>query len=759
MRRHLAGRPTRLILILLAMLLGGFVFAIFSTPLGNSLPAVKDSLNTLGRWIATHRRIVALWTLGLFAACCLVWLIVNLSLIERIHGMFDRHFERLRRFYGGLLDWSLDHPGTLVTAFLGVVVLSCGLYLLIGNDFFPSVDAGLIRLHVRCPPGTRIEQTQQRFAEVESAIRQLIPGDQIVAVLDDMGIPNSGINLSLSDGSLISPADGEILLSLTPQHNPTAQYLRQLRHELPRRFPDLAFFFLPSDIVTQVLNFGLAAPVDVQVAGPAKNADKDLALARQMMGELAALPGIVDVHLQQVPETPDLRINVDRTLASQVDVTQKDVASDLLISLSSSNQTAPNFWLNPQNGVNYSIYVQTPQYRLDTLNALENTPVVPAGIVPGPGSTQLLANLAGTAHGSTPTNATHYNISPTYDVLLGVQGTDLGSAATDVNRIVANYQKQLPRGSTIALRGQMESMHASFTGLAYGLIFAVVLVYLLMVVNFQSWLDPLIILMALPGAIAGMLWMLWATQTTISVPALMGAIMSIGVALATVKQAEATIGVAQADVQRLTVLQGFEKVVAPFSGIITARNYDVGALVTPGTTSTVKEIFRLVQSTTLRAFIYVPQVYALEIRPGQEATLSVRNYPDRQFPGTVARMAGELAASSRTMLFEVHFDNPKGELYAGMYGQVRLTLSSEKPALVIPTAALIFDAAGTQVATVHDSHVHLRNVTVGRDLGTELEVLSGLNSTDDVISNPAGQLSEGALVQVMPAQKAVAQAQ
>jgi multidrug efflux pump subunit AcrB len=354
-----------------------------------------------------------------------------------------------------------------------------------------------------------------------------------------MGIPNSGINLSLSDGSVMSPADGEILISLKPNHSPTEEYVRKLRNLLPKRFPGLTFFFAAPDIATQVLNFGLSAPIDIQIDGPLANSEANRAIASQISTEASGLPGVVDARLQQVPVTPDLRVNVDRTLADQVGVTQSDVASDLLVSLSSNNQTAPNFWLNPTNGVNYSIFVQTPQHEIASINDLLNTPVIPtrAGAInpvagANPNTTQVLGNLAGVARGSSATNITHYNISPTFDVLLGVQGADLGSVAKLVNNVVAKYQKQLPRGSTITLRGQIQSMQSSFTGLAYGLVFAVVLVYLLMAINFQSWIDPFIILMALPGAAAGILWMLWATHTTISVPALMGAIMSIGVATA-----------------------------------------------------------------------------------------------------------------------------------------------------------------------------------------------------------------------------------
>ena len=284
--------------------------------------------------------------------------------------------------------------------------------------------------------------------------------------------------------------------------------------------------------MTQVLNFGLAAPIDIQVAGPLANNDANAEIARQIRREVLAIPGIVDVRAQQVPRTPDIRVNVDRTLANQVGVRQQDVASDLLISLSSSNQVAPNFWLSPLNGVNYSVNVQTPQYNMDSINDLENTAVVPTATASTAANTQILSNLAATDRGVSATNITHYNTLPTFDVLLGVQGTDLGSASEAVQRIVDKYKGQLKRGSTIRMRGQVQSMHDSFLGLGLGLIFAVTLVYLIMVINFQSWLDPLIILMALPGALAGILWMLFATGTTISVPALMGAIMSIGVATA-----------------------------------------------------------------------------------------------------------------------------------------------------------------------------------------------------------------------------------
>jgi multidrug efflux pump subunit AcrB/DNA-binding MarR family transcriptional regulator len=530
LRAREAHAGTRRLLVALAGALSAVLLVVAAIGvLLFAAPALRPPIMNARHWCAEHWLLLAQFALAIPAIVALAWLTIQ------FHATFNRGFEHFRRFYGGLLDWALDHRLCVIAAFAILVVVSCGLLLpRVGEDFFPTVDAGQIRLHVRCAPGTRIEETELRFARVEDAIRQTIPPSEIVTVLDNMGIPNSGINLSLSDGSMMSPADGEILISLKEGHHPTADYLRTLRHTLPRQFPDLTFFFAPSDIVTQVLNFGLSAPIDIQIAGPPSgvNQKANAVLARALSRDVASIPGVVDVHLQQVPAAPDIRINVDRTLASQLGVSQKDVAGNLLISLSSSNQTAPNFWLNPANGVNYSIYVQTPQYNMASIDALQSTAIIPTSLPPTPDNTQLLANLSTTSRGTTPINITHYTIAPTFDVLMGVQGTDLGSAASGIESVIARYQKQLPRGSTITLRGQVESMHSSFTGLGLGLIFAVVLVYLLMVINFQSWLDPFIILMALPGALAGILWMLWATSTTISVPTLMGAIMSIGVATA-----------------------------------------------------------------------------------------------------------------------------------------------------------------------------------------------------------------------------------
>jgi multidrug efflux pump subunit AcrB len=525
LRRFVGSIAGRVVILCIAVLFAAGLFSLTNTPLADRFPYVRDFLK--GHWHSLMQL-----SIGLAAAGCLVWLIGRLNLLWRFHHAFNRQFEKLRRGYGGLLAWALEHRGSVIGAFSLLVIGSCALMPIVGRDFFPSVDAGQIRLHVRAPAGTRIEETQRYFGQVEEAIRQIIPPNEVAVILDNMGIPNSSINLSLSDGSMMSPADGEIMISLSENHGPTERYMRTLRKELPRQFPALAFFFAPADIVTQVLNFGLQSPVDIQIQGQQANAEKNEAIAQQILGEVSALPGVVDVRMQQVARTPNIRVNVDRTLASQLGVTQRDVASDLLISLSSSNQTAPNFWLNPTNGINYSIFVQTPQYRVQSINDLSNTPIVPTSLTPTPDNTQLLGNLASTDRAITPTNVTHYDIAPTFDVLMGVQGADLGSAAGRIQSVVDKYTRLLPRGSKITLRGQIQSMQSSFSALLGGLIFAVLLVYLLMVINFQSWIDPLIILMALPGALAGILWMLWATDTTISVPALMGAMMSVGVATA-----------------------------------------------------------------------------------------------------------------------------------------------------------------------------------------------------------------------------------
>jgi multidrug efflux pump subunit AcrB len=446
----------------------------------------------------------------------------------RFSAAFDRGFERFRMSYGGWLAWTLEHRLAFSAAFLCFVAGSVALFPLIGRDFFPTVDAGLIKLHVRAPPGTRIEETERRLARIEDTLREVIPEHEITTLLDNSGVPVSGINLSLSEGALISSADADILVALKADHAPTADYVRKLRRVLEDRYPETTFFFLAPDISTQVLNFGLAAPIDVQVTGAPGNEAQTLQVARNIAKRLKAIPGAVDVRLAQVPAAPQLRIDVDRSMAAQAGLTQRDVANDLLLSLSSSSQVSPSYWLDRKRGVQYLVAVQTPQYRNDSFEALDATPLS-TGL---DGRPQLLSNLAQISRSSGPVNITHYNVARTYDVQANVDGTDLGSVTTAARKVVEELTPKLPRGTAIRILGQADSMDSSFSALSLGLLFASLLVYLLMVVNFQSWLDPFVIMMALPGAVAGIAWILFLTHTTVSVPALMGSIMCVGVATA-----------------------------------------------------------------------------------------------------------------------------------------------------------------------------------------------------------------------------------
>lgn len=453
------------------------------------------------------------------------------GLIGRVHNGFNHVFERLRERYQGALEWALEHRRAVVFGFLGFCLGSFILLPFIGEDFFPAVDAGQFRLHVRTPAGTRLEETERLFGQVEDAIRRIVPREELELILDNIGLPSIGINLAYSDSATVGLSDGEILVALKEKHRPTREYVKRLRSELKKQFPELTFFFQPADIVSQILNFGLPAPIDIQIVGRDQKGNYEI--ARQIEQRVSRIPGAVDVHLHQVVDQPELRVNVDRTRAEQVGLSQRDVAGNVLTSLSSSSQTAPNFWLNPENGVNYIVAVQMPQYKMDSVTALENTPITPLNA--GDNHTaapQLLSNLASVEHSTSLAVVNHYNVQLTYDVYTNVQGRDLGGVAREIDRVIAEFQPKLPRGSSIVMRGQIESMRSSFVGLGFGLLFAILLVYFLMVVNFQSWLDPFIILMALPGALAGILWMLFVTQTTISVPSLMGAIMCVGVATA-----------------------------------------------------------------------------------------------------------------------------------------------------------------------------------------------------------------------------------
>jgi multidrug efflux pump subunit AcrB len=481
----------------------------------------------------------------------------------RLHYWFDGGFERLRFRYLGLLDWSLRHRAPVLAAFLVFAIGSVGLAWLIGEDFFPNVDSGQMRLEARAPAGTRLEQTEVRFAAIEHEIRNVIPAGEMDTLIDNIGVVNCWACLAAGEIPTISSADGEILISLKKDHGSTRDYEVKLRKHLRERFPDTTFFFNPANTTTQILNFGLPAPIDAQVVG--RDAEGNYKVAQRLAERISHIPGAADVHVHQVLDQPEIRLNVDRIKASQLGLTQRDVTTSMLISLSGTSQVAPNYWMNWANGVNYTVGVQTPQYKIDSLDALLRTPVSvasnavnvsttgsPAGAAgnasvgaspsgssqaygnPGAiaGSTQLLSNLVTVERGTAPVIVNHYNVQPVFDVYANVDRRDLGGVGAEVEKIMQEEGAHLPRGTTLALRGQYDTMKSSFFRLGLGMAFAVVLVYLLMCVNFQSWLDPFIILTALPGAMAGILWMLFVTGTTLSVPSLMGAIMCIGVATA-----------------------------------------------------------------------------------------------------------------------------------------------------------------------------------------------------------------------------------
>jgi multidrug efflux pump subunit AcrB len=448
-----------------------------------------------------------------------------LNFFARIHDSFNRGFERLRQRYVDTLAWSLQNRGTVFALFAVLVGSAFAILPIVGRDFFPGVDAGQFRLHVDAPPGTRLEETEQIFSRVEDVIREVVPPDDLAMVLDNIGIPQY-VNLAFSDSATISSADGEILVSLKPEHRgSTAAYIKTLREQLAARFPDLTFYFQPADIVSQILNFGLPAPIDIQIAG---YAPQNYAITREIEARVKQIPGAVDVGLHQVTNAPELRLRVDRTRAQELGFTERDVANSLLISLSSSSQVTPNFWADPKTGINYPVAVQTPQHLVDSVDAMLSTSL--AG--KDPAHPQLLSNVASLERGETPAVESHSNVQPVYDIYANVQGVDLGRVSDKVDKIVNEFRAKLPPGSAITVRGQAESMNNAFNRLGLGLIFAAALVYFLMVVNFQSWTDPFIIITALPGAFTGILWMLFLTHTTFNVESMMGAIVSVGVATA-----------------------------------------------------------------------------------------------------------------------------------------------------------------------------------------------------------------------------------
>ncbi|HGO6077786.1 efflux RND transporter permease subunit [Burkholderia cenocepacia] len=450
------------------------------------------------------------------------------SRFARIHHAFNRAFERLRAWYIVLLSILLVRRRFYALCFLGFCVLSTGLVFMLGRDFFPNADSGNIRLHMRAPTGYRIEETARLADQVERVIRETVPPDELGAIVDNLGLPVSGINLSYSNAGTIGTLDGELLIALKAGHRATGHYVQTLRTLLPQRFPGVEFFFQPSDIITQILNFGQPAAIDVQVLG--NDLASNMTIASSLMKKIRQIPGAVDVHVLQRNDEPTLLADMDRTRMQQLNLSAQNVAQNMLISLSGSSQTTPSFWINPRTGVQYPLQIQTPQYNLSSVDDLLGTPISASGRAGAP--LQLLGNLVQVRCTVNPAVITHYNIRPAIDVYVSVEGRDLGAVAGEIDRIVSDARATLPRGTALAMRGQIETMRTSYLGLGAGVAMAIALVYLLIVVNFQSWLDPLIIISAMPAALAGIAWMLFVTGTHLSVPALTGAIMTVGVATA-----------------------------------------------------------------------------------------------------------------------------------------------------------------------------------------------------------------------------------
>lgn len=449
------------------------------------------------------------------------------GVFRRIQLGFEARFAKLRESYARTLHSALHHRKAFAAGFLGFCVLSLGIYGILGRDFFPDVDAGQIRLHIRAKTGTRIEKTAELATQVESHLRGVL-GRDLDAIIDNLGIPYSGINTAYSNSGTVSSADGEILISLKEGHRPTADYVKRLREELPRNFPGTEFYFQPADMSSQILNFGLPSPIDIQITGPARNRLANFAFAAKLQDRVRAVNGCVDVHIQQRFDQPQLRIDMDRTKASQLGLTGSSVSNSVLLALSGSGQLTPNFWMDPKSSLTLPVVTRLPDYRVDSLDTLRNLPLNTA-----PGSKpQILANVAGFRNANGPAVYTDFNLLPSINIYAAAQGRDLNAIAVDLEKILAETRKDLPVGSAVELRGQVLTMRDSFRGLAWGILGAGVLVYFLIVVNFQSWLDPFIIITALPGALAGIAWMLFLTGTTLSVPSLMGAIMCVGMATA-----------------------------------------------------------------------------------------------------------------------------------------------------------------------------------------------------------------------------------
>ncbi len=449
------------------------------------------------------------------------------NIFSSIHRQFEEGFHSFRETYRHYLGWTLSEPRQTVLFFGILMLVSLLLFPALGRDFFPQVDAGQMRLHVRTPPGTRLEQTQTEFAQVEKTIRQIVGNEQIDVILDNIGLPYSGINIALSDSATIGPMDGEILISLKESHTPTAKLMAELRNELPKRFAGLQFFFQPADIVDQVLNFGQPAPIDLRISGPKE--EETYALAVKLTHDLKSVAGVVDAHIFQVPDAPSLNVDLDRTLATQFGLNQQTTASNVLVTTNSSAQTMPNFWVDPRNNVSYPLVVQSPTYRINSAQDLWSMPVTVDG---NHTRGQLLMNVAKFNRATVPMVLSQYNIRPVFDVDADVQGRDLNSVANDIDKVIAADQPDPSKAISVALSGQAETMRSSYNGLFSGMAFAVILVYLFLVINFQSWIDPLIVLLAVPFALGGVMWMLYLTQTHLSVPALMGTLMCIGLTTA-----------------------------------------------------------------------------------------------------------------------------------------------------------------------------------------------------------------------------------
>jgi multidrug efflux pump subunit AcrB len=445
--------------------------------------------------------------------------------LVRFQRYFEHGFERLRGIYRILLGLALTHRKRFVAGFLVIVAASFLLSPMLGKNFFPDVDSGEIALHVRAPVGTRIEETAALFDRVENTVRRTIPPNQLGNIIDNMGLPNSGTNLTYSNSGTIGPQDGDILVSLNEDHAPTAQYVKQLRTVLPRQFPGTTFSFLPADIISQILNFGSPAPIDVQVSGP--NQRGNHAYAERLLLAMRRIPGIADTRIQQSSRYPQFTVTVERTRAEQLGITEGDVTNSVVANLSGTSQVAPTFWLNPDNGVSYPIVAQTPQYRMTSLSSLGNLMVTGSS-----GRSQILGGLATISRGVDDAVVSHYDIQPLYDIYATTQGRDLGAVAAHIARIVHDTAHDLPRGSRVNVRGQVQTMNSAFIGLSLGLVAAIALIYLLIVVNFHSWSDAFVIVSALPAALAGIVWMLFTTHTPLSVPALTGAILCMGVATA-----------------------------------------------------------------------------------------------------------------------------------------------------------------------------------------------------------------------------------